>query len=665
MSTFNGVVHEFPDISIDFFRQMGRRPPLACFLSHVHSDHLAGLDKLRSPFVYCSAATREILLRLEKYPIRLNHAKGIFENPHMQTYKHLAKVLKPIPLDTPTKIELEPGKDIQVTLLDANHCVGAVMFLIEGNCKAVLYTGDIRSEPWWVNSIARNPAMVEYSVGLKTLDRVYLDTSVLDDFPLQTKADGLCELLEKVSRYPKDTIFHVRAWTYGYEEVWVALSKALDSKIHVDRYKMGVYKSLATKSSDNRFAAQTHLTKDAPYLVGFTCGNNHRAGCLTLDENVRIHSCEKGMGCAVLETKPVVSIQPIVAHLRNGRDMVEVGIGGGGDDLAQKPNLEAGDIRALLEIIAGNEQVLGELRCEVESILEKALAGSRDIGLDMDMSSFREEESIAEIMRCLATKVKSIHDPTVKPEENSNPNALPNQITFPYARHSSLPELRHFVQTFKPKDVWPCTVDPLSWEKKSIAMKELFGDCCTGDTFEHDVLMEQIIEKQRGLPSQAKENELDSPSKRSDRVVPSSPVTSVTEPREPLQPDENRSTPKAETMFTVRNAQQDPDATRSPGTQHTSQGEEPATSLQLPQRKRDYDSFRNDSDPTRAESDSEEDMILQNSQASSISNYAYQTRLRAFRAAAANAEGGGAWQTISLISTTDHHSTVEPELGGL
>lgn len=35
---------------------------------------------------------------------------------------------KPLPLDTPTCLELQLGHYIQVTLLDANHCPGAVMF---------------------------------------------------------------------------------------------------------------------------------------------------------------------------------------------------------------------------------------------------------------------------------------------------------------------------------------------------------------------------------------------------------------------------------------------------------------------------------------------------------------------------------------------------------
>lgn len=60
------------------------------------------------------------------------------------TYKHLKNLLvrrihyhallranrpkKPLPLNTPVTLELEPRNHIQVTLFDANHCPGAVMF---------------------------------------------------------------------------------------------------------------------------------------------------------------------------------------------------------------------------------------------------------------------------------------------------------------------------------------------------------------------------------------------------------------------------------------------------------------------------------------------------------------------------------------------------------
>lgn len=135
-----------------------------------------------------------------------------------------------------------------VTLFDANHCTGAVMFcglqiiafcctqhtynvVIENEDNAILYTGDMRCEPWFVNSLARHPAMVEYTTGIKTLSKIYLDTSFTDDVHFQTKAEGISELIRKVKQYPTDTVFYFQAWTYGYEEVWLALSKALQSRV--------------------------------------------------------------------------------------------------------------------------------------------------------------------------------------------------------------------------------------------------------------------------------------------------------------------------------------------------------------------------------------------------------------------------------------------------
>ena len=299
MSTFDGIVDEFPDIRIDYFRQSNSqsRPPLACFLSHVHSDHLVGLESCKSPFIYCSPATRDILLRLEKYPHRMNFAKGILER-RTQTCGHLKNLLKAIPLETPTVLELSPGKEIRVTLFDANHCVGAVMFLIEGDGKAVLYTGDIRSELWWVNSLTRHPLLLPYagSQPEKKLDCLYLDTTFVvtgrDDryrhFP--SKAEGIKELLQKVAQYPKGTLFYFDAWTFGYEDVWQALSSFLGTQIHVDDYRYKLYLALANGTEPK--APEAHK------LIGFYCGNHVQQACLSAKQ-CQIHSCAKGTGCEI------------------------------------------------------------------------------------------------------------------------------------------------------------------------------------------------------------------------------------------------------------------------------------------------------------------------------------------------------------------------------
>ncbi|KAF5594217.1 hypothetical protein FPANT_4912 [Fusarium pseudoanthophilum] len=463
MSTFDGIVSEFPDIRIDFFRRnAGAQPPLACFLSHIHSDHLAGIEGLRSPFVYCSAATKEILLRLERYPCRINYAKGVLES-RQQTFKHLRKVLKPLPLETPTSIELCPGREIQVTLFDANHCPGAVMFLVEGDKKAILYTGDIRSEPWFVNAISRNPHLIEYTSGIKTLDKIYLDTSFTEDVPFQTKAQGIAELLRKVSQYPSDTIFHLQAWTYGYEDVWLALSKALKSKIHVDDYKLRIYGSLKSKTPDSRFDTDIHLTPESPALTGHTCGNTPHPGCLTSEENVRLHSCEKGNLCEVAQRPTTISIQPIVAHLPTGEDLAEVGVGGGGVDLQREAELEFLDqasLATLFNTFLSSSISSTDTSDILRGTLEKIASTGRNIPLDWDINTL-DAHSAEEVIMMLVEKVRK----NPKNQKQRDECSLPRTIYFPYSRHSSLPELRHFVEAFRPLDVWPCTVNNAEWLK--------------------------------------------------------------------------------------------------------------------------------------------------------------------------------------------------------
>jgi DNA cross-link repair 1C protein len=104
---------------------------------------------------------------------------------------------------------------------------------------------------------------------------------------------------------------------------------------------MRIYRSLLTKGSEDKYGAQVHHSPEAPGLVGFICGNTPHAGCLTLDDSVRLHSCEKGTFCSVIVDSPdVVWIQPIIAHLPDGRDMVELGIGGGGEDLEREAELD-------------------------------------------------------------------------------------------------------------------------------------------------------------------------------------------------------------------------------------------------------------------------------------------------------------------------------------
>lgn len=116
---------------------------------------------------------------------------------------------------------------------------------------------------------------------------------------------------------------------------------------------MRLYKSLVVRDPDNRYGSQFHLASEAPGLVGFMCGNSQHPGCLTSDETVRLHSCEKGNYCSTVKNSPTVWIQPVVAHLPDGYDLAEVGVGGGGDDLAREAELDflsMVDVEALIEL---------------------------------------------------------------------------------------------------------------------------------------------------------------------------------------------------------------------------------------------------------------------------------------------------------------------------
>ncbi|KAK5171313.1 uncharacterized protein LTR77_004457 [Saxophila tyrrhenica] len=515
MSTFDGKVKEFPDVRIDSFRnEPNSRPPLAFFLSHVHSDHLLGLETCKSPFIYCSPGTRDILLRLEKYPHRMNFAKGILET-RKQTYRHLKKLLKAIPLETPTVIELSPGSKIRVTLFDANHCVGAVMFLIEGGGKAVLYTGDIRSEKWWVDSLTRHPALIPYAASpdggaIKTLDCIYLDTTFVvsgrEDpychFP--SKAEGIRELLQKVSQYPDDTLFYVEAWTFGYEDVWLALSKFLGCQVHVDEYRHGLYRALANGIEPK--------APEAVKMIGFACGNHFQQGCLAQHWN-RIHSCEKGTSCEVW-SKDFVRITPIVTR-HNGVEMAELGTGGGQGDLAQQHELEFLDpssVGQLMALCATKLQGQPQLLASVLNLLAGVMKeGTYSIDLE-DFKPYCETEqaggetqtdlgdmsldNLVSTLARLVTKAKTGTAESVRqskaatrPVSRRRADGLPTQITFPYSRHASYNELCLLVDAFKPRDINPCTVDEKHWRPQS-SMGALFGHLYNDvPTFTHDDTM--------------------------------------------------------------------------------------------------------------------------------------------------------------------------------
>ncbi|KAL8749004.1 MAG: hypothetical protein Q9184_006977 [Pyrenodesmia sp. 2 TL-2023] len=248
--------------------------------------------------------------------------------------------------------------------------------------------------------------MIPYAHQLRILDKLYLDTTfALDEDPYRrfpTKASGLQELLTKLSAFPEDTIFHFNAWTLGYEDVFVAVAAHLRSQIHVDDYKFRLYSSLTSTS-----CTQSTSTEGAA-LCGFKFGNRSPVGCLTLDDSVRLHSCEHGTNCKTLENSDkVVWITPSITRTKEG-NVPELGAGGGGGDLIQCHELDLGDPEAglrLIELCGKQIRDQKALRLTVDLVEQMVYSRKHVVDLSRLDGSLTEDPIPLEKLAYLLSKV--------------------------------------------------------------------------------------------------------------------------------------------------------------------------------------------------------------------------------------------------------------------
>ncbi|KAH9053968.1 beta-lactamase-like protein, partial [Lactarius deliciosus] len=321
-TAFHGFIPPFP-IRVDEFGPAPGSTAALHLLSHTHSDHILGLSaKSFASTIICSADAKEMLLRHEVYneralkdtelrdEARLSRTFGHLRVPPLLRdgrfdYSGSRDLLRTLPLNTPTKIELSDKQIVTLTLFDANHCPGAVMFLVEGSQGAVLHTGDFRAEPWFLDEIRRNPFLQPYlappetpgsaELGqrgskyqgdplFKTLDTIYLDTAcLLSTTDVPTKSDATLGLVSLMALFPPETSFFINSWTWGYEDILRAIAHHFQSRIHVDRYKHSVYSHLADPF------LRTLVTLDASKTRFHACERFHRCPHASADDVVYIN----------------------------------------------------------------------------------------------------------------------------------------------------------------------------------------------------------------------------------------------------------------------------------------------------------------------------------------------------------------------------------------
>ncbi|KAL2522198.1 DNA LIGASE 6 [Forsythia ovata] len=229
---------------VDGFKHADSNFSVSYFLSHFHSDHYTGLTPQWSKgIIYCSSITARLLQQILKIP---------------------QPFIFPLPLSQPVFID-----GSEVSLINANHCPGAVQFLFkvpvdskskvndasEGNNNVIkfekyLHTGDFR----YCHEM-KNESMLSEFVGA---DAVFLDTTYCHPkflFPSQEESiDHIVGVIQKISgenegENAKNVLFLVATYVIGKEKILMEISRRCKRKIHVDSRKMSVLSVLGLEES--------------------------------------------------------------------------------------------------------------------------------------------------------------------------------------------------------------------------------------------------------------------------------------------------------------------------------------------------------------------------------------------------------------------------------
>lgn len=197
----------------------------------------------------------------------------------------------------------------------------------------------------------------------------------------------------------------------------------------------------------------------------------------------------------------------------HGQFMLLVGILG--DELTP-------EIRAML--LAASKSKKEALQIPLGEFADRTFAKRELLAMLQDAATKKHQERP---QRKVPTEVADLYQnwPGTESIRAENGDLLPTWIQLPYARHSSLGELRNFVAAFRPRDVYQNTVDEDAWSEAT-SVKSLYGHLCSANLFSHDAQMRRIrrsrIEEQRVRRLQLQQAELESQYKELASQHPSS-----------------------------------------------------------------------------------------------------------------------------------------------
>jgi DNA cross-link repair 1A protein len=140
-------------------------------------------------------------------------------------------------LDVPHWITLDgkTGKGVNVTLMDANHCIGSVMFLFQSlETGSILFTGDFRFIP----SMLQHPALRNSSGDLIEISHLFLDNTFARpefQFPPQQVCKEM--IFKAIEENPDFDVF-IKSECFGRETLLVELAERFNTIVVVNEKMM-------------------------------------------------------------------------------------------------------------------------------------------------------------------------------------------------------------------------------------------------------------------------------------------------------------------------------------------------------------------------------------------------------------------------------------------
>ncbi|GEQ71967.1 hypothetical protein JCM33374_g5653 [Metschnikowia sp. JCM 33374] len=378
-------------------------------------------------------------------------------------------LVKEVPYNIRTRLETpyDVKNAVYITLIEAYHCLGASMFLIEeldasntpkqgsrGHdsqgmgkvaseepvtdtpdtdfhvshvSRAVLCTGDLRAEHWWCEGLRASPALFPYIIGDRPLDCIYFDsTFAYRDEPyieIPPNSQGIHEAVSMLRDYPRadpEIDFEFSDTTLGFEQAWSFALSYFGGSLKISNH---------------------HLAKKL----------------ILVSEHDRVNG----------------------KILRRG--------------------IENSSIKGKYPIFhAGTPENTNSIIVKIKQCINFNIRDYTGICCPISLDNI---PSMGELLLLHTTKLgnklyKFLGRHWILPVDGKE--LLPLEIKLLFSRHSSYSEVKAFLSMFKPRQVFPCFYSQKVWSNGFI-MARVFGSICVGNVFNYDKMMASDY----GRPSRA------------------------------------------------------------------------------------------------------------------------------------------------------------------